>query len=517
MGTIQIRGSKPGVLALALFAVTSSSSGIALAAIPHQFIAKSYTEGLGRMPDQTGWQDAVNNFNSNGCSQPTLKAWGRTVYLSGEYSAIGYDNSSRVLTLYRGILNREPDSAGFNNWRNTLNGGAVFSAVVDTFFDSSEFAALVSPICNQDGYSFGGAPPIALPIATAGFVGTQAQVQNRLNFLPPGGTLVLAQRALVGLTSTLVIPAGRTLKTFGGPNHGQYANMARLVRGTAFDGPMVQLHSGARLVNIWVDGARGAVGDNRNALSVQLLGGTNTTVSQSVISNTSGWSSLQAFGTAEGWPCASNTISDNLITAYSSSHTGFTFTDGLSIGCENTTAEFNQIVDATDVHIVLFRAGTAVQQSQVRSNFVLAAGNSAFGAIGLDPLAGEQTGYDFTGSSVNNNTLWSGKGRFDIGLAIGTRPWFTNNNWGIGASVTNNTTGSQHVLCDVCISVSGMFDVTVQGNSFLSTLTDSSPCPIPGQPPASIDVAASTPDGWASGSIQAFTPLSLAQCISAQP
>jgi hypothetical protein len=33
----------------------------AQAAVPHQFIAKMYTEALGRAPDQTGWQGGAPN------------------------------------------------------------------------------------------------------------------------------------------------------------------------------------------------------------------------------------------------------------------------------------------------------------------------------------------------------------------------------------------------------------------------------------------------------------------------
>ncbi|HEX4833412.1 MAG TPA: hypothetical protein VH478_20235, partial [Trebonia sp.] len=36
--------------------------------VPAQFIAKQYTEGLGRIPDQPGWQNAVSYFTQHGCT-----------------------------------------------------------------------------------------------------------------------------------------------------------------------------------------------------------------------------------------------------------------------------------------------------------------------------------------------------------------------------------------------------------------------------------------------------------------
>src|SRR6202012_2542282 len=44
--------------------------------VPAQFIAKLYTEGLGRMPDQSGWQSATTYFAQNGCSAASLAAYG---------------------------------------------------------------------------------------------------------------------------------------------------------------------------------------------------------------------------------------------------------------------------------------------------------------------------------------------------------------------------------------------------------------------------------------------------------
>src|SRR6185312_11994862 len=72
----------------------------------------------------------------------------------------------------------------------------------------------------------------------------------------------------------------------------------------------------------------------------------------------------------------------------------------------------------------------------VSNNTVVSAGNSAFGAMGFDPLQNRSAGApDFTGSAISNNTLWSGPNtHFIIGLAVGSRPWYGDGSIGHGAA-----------------------------------------------------------------------------------
>lgn len=508
-----------GAVLLAALAIPASAE----AATPHQFIAKMYSEVLGRIPDQGGYQGGLNHFNANGCSKSTLKSWGRGVFLSTEYNNLGYDNASKLLTLYRAVLNREPDAGGFNFWLGQLNGGTSFINVVDSFFDSAEFNGLVTAICkaatstSDATYGFGNAPVIDLPIlGTCGncFTGTtQAQLQTALNNAPAGGTVLLRQRAVIRLTSTLNIPAGKTLATVNSPDHYHYANMARLVRDSNFAATAVKLNSGSKLKNVWVDGSRGRLGFSNDSINVQLFGGTGTEVSGCVITNTAGWSSLQAFGRAENQACGSNVIRNNLITTYSSTHRPIGWADGLSISCENATVENNEIIDATDVPIVLFRACPAVQASTVRFNTALNAGNSAYGGIVADALTpafqnASCTGApSFAGSTISNNTLWTGAGHYDIALSVGTRAWFgTSSITATGASFQFNTSGSQPVRVDTGIGVSGMLGATVLSNTLNTQLVNSGACP-------NFAVAASVSAGYASGSIQPYTDTLIQGCI----
>ena len=456
------------------------------ARVPGQFIAKTYTEALGRTPHPEEWLQAVSFFEGNRCRAATLQAWGRKVWLSYEYSTREYGAPAELLTLYRGVLNREPDPAGFQDSLKARNQGQTWEDTVDAFYGSREFRRLSRKICGaQTSYSFGEQPAMSLPVTGSGFQGNGAQLQALLRATPRGQTVYLAQQAVVRLNAPLVIPAGVTLATTGLPEPTHYARMGRLVRNAGFETAAVTLESGARLQSVWVDGQRGKVGFTNDGVNVRLLGGDLTAAEHNVITNAAGWSSLQVFGSSEGFPCRGVRVEDNLVTAYSSGHVRGKlkynpWTDGLSISCEDASVMHNQIVDATDVAIVLFRAHPAVQRSLVRYNRILGAGNSAYGAITVDGLSGRGTKPDFHGADVVGNTFWNAPGtHFDIGISVGTRAWFgPKADIASGISVFGNHTGGVPTRVDTGIAVSGMLDTHVQGNDLGDLiLVEVSRCP----------------------------------------
>src|SRR3981189_346715 len=97
---------------ISLWWVLLSQTDVARAAVPAQFVARMYTEVLGRAPDPRGWNSAMRYFQANGCNRASLMAWGSTVFSSAELSALDYDSAATTLILYRSILNREPDKVG---------------------------------------------------------------------------------------------------------------------------------------------------------------------------------------------------------------------------------------------------------------------------------------------------------------------------------------------------------------------------------------------------------------------
>jgi hypothetical protein len=70
--------------------------------VPAQWIAKIYSEGLGRAPDQGAWASMTAFFQSDGCSATTLAEKGEPIYLSSEFSGLKYGNAAKLLALYRG-------------------------------------------------------------------------------------------------------------------------------------------------------------------------------------------------------------------------------------------------------------------------------------------------------------------------------------------------------------------------------------------------------------------------------
>lgn len=505
-----------------------------LAAVPGQYIAKMYTETLGRAPDPVSWNGALAYFEPHGCNQATLTRWGAPFFSSAEFQGLHYDNAATALVLYRAILNREPDVGGYAHLLGLLDGGTPLRTVVSMLFNSREFSTLVPHICGGMSYSFstlGGGLAIRIPTSgTGGFDNlTEAQLQALLDSSAEGAVLYLAPQSVVYLTEPLVIPAGVTLATYGLPTPRQHAKMARLVRSTDFGKPLVQinLEDNSRpagiLRNMWIDGQRRKSSTYvYGAINVEVYGGTGAAVEDDFIDNSLGWSNVHSYGSADGRPCAGNVIANNLITAYPSLHTGGEYTDGLSIGCENTSVEANQIVDATDVGIVVFTAAPAVQKSTVAGNTVVSAGNSAFGALAFDPLYSPAYGEnpDFTGSSITGNSIWSSPNtHFIIGLAVGSRPWFgtdvvingvhSTGNIGHGASATRNTTAGVLTQVGEGVTISGMHSALVQGNVFSAALIahDWTKCPVG-------SVLAGVRAGLASGSLQAYSDLEVNGCMS---
>jgi hypothetical protein len=235
-----------------------------------------------------------------------------------------------------------------------------------------------------------------------------------------------------------------------------------------------------------------------------------------------GWSNVHSYGSVDGRFCAGNTVTNNLITAYPSRHFDGNYTDGLSIGCENTLVQGNQIVDATDVGIVVFTAAPATQKSLVTGNTVVSAGNSAFGALAFDPLYSPAypVNPDFTGASFTDNFVWSSPDtHFIIGLSVGSRPWYgthaiingvtSTGSIGYGASATGNTTAGVLTNFGEAITVAGMDSATVRNNALRTrpipqTWTN---CPIG-------TVLASVSAGLASGSLQAHSDIEVNGCMS---
>jgi hypothetical protein len=518
-------------LAIAAVGIAPAAAIASTPYVPAQFIAKQYTEALGRMPDQAGWQDAVSGFAKSGCTAGSLADFSKQIYTSAEFAGLKYSDPARLLALYRGTLNREPDRTRLADWTKQLASGTSWSTVVGDFVSSTGFTSLAPATCSGvvDGsgssYYFGTPPPISIPTGSTGFTGTEKDLQDKLNAAAKagGGTVSLAQSAVVALTGPLTIPTGVRLMTYGSPDNRHYANMGRLVRATSYAKPstldaLVHVGKGATLSHIWVDGTRDTP-DNTAPLEDVITYGTGVKVLGDRISNSQGPNSLYLFGGYNGYPCSQAAVTDNLVTAYSSDHYKTNdWTDGIADNCEHATITGNQVVDATDVAIVVYRnTATSGQSSVVQGNYVLSAGNSMYGGLGFDPLYENSltnpVTFDFTGSSISQNTIWSGPDtHFDIGITDGSRAWFAGQpnitaDTGTGASVTDNTTGTQTARVQTGVGINGMLKTTVTGNSLKFDHVTSGNCP-------KADYAAAITAGFASGTFNPTpTDVSFDGCI----
>src|SRR5688572_956152 len=103
--------------------VAPATAHAAATPAPGQFVAKLYSEALGRIPDAGGWSGQLNYFGSAGCTVATVRAQVRAMYTSAEFASRPYDSAARVLALYRGALNREPDQGGLDAYTAQLNSG----------------------------------------------------------------------------------------------------------------------------------------------------------------------------------------------------------------------------------------------------------------------------------------------------------------------------------------------------------------------------------------------------------
>ena len=503
----------------------------AVAAVPAQYVAKLYTEALGRAPDKSGWATRTSYFSSHVCSVTTLADQAREILGSSEFRSHNYSSPAKLLILYRTTLDREPDRGGFDLYLSQLNAGKSYDDIVNVVLHSKEFERLAAVICSGSPYYFNvlgsGGFAITIPGVTAV---SQAELQSRLNAAPAGGTVALPSMTVVALHGTLTIPPGVTLTTVGAPQPTSHGAMARIVRGADYAGgeALIKLMAGgAHLSNIWVDGQRGASAAARTPqpfkhgeINIQSLSGEDNAITHNFVANTAGWSSLQVFGKAEtGVTCKSNMIADNLITVYASNNSDTvdkSWSDGISDACEDSIVARNAVVDATDAGIVLFRAQVgskgAEQHSQVIDNVVLNAGNSAFVAFGVDPLyvsGGCPISPSFRGTYVGRNVFWTGPTAVvEIGFAVGTSEWFFGKGGciGAGARVANNSTDGFKARVNDGIAVEGMKATYVQANTLLIAHVKKGRC-------QSYDTVAGVTAGVASGSIQRYTDDVLKDCI----
>lgn len=100
------------------------------------FVTRFYQECLGREPDSGGldhWVNSLEDGTKAGDELAEAFVW------SSEFESQDTSDSEFLTILYQAFFNREPDSAGYNTWLDSLSGGMSRSDVLDGFTSAQEF------------------------------------------------------------------------------------------------------------------------------------------------------------------------------------------------------------------------------------------------------------------------------------------------------------------------------------------------------------------------------------------
>jgi hypothetical protein len=472
-----------------------------------QWLGKLYTEVLGCAPDQTSYFHNRSIVATDGCGPETLRKLATAFLTSKEFLRKPYDTGERLLVLWRIAYESEPDASQLaTQYRDLVTRRTTWEGLVRTVLSTDRFSDATARRCAGERYGWDPAPAVDLPgrpldrlLALFGVVGngTGQDLQRALDRARPGHTVLLARGAVIRVDAPVTIPAGVRLSTLGAPSPTEYASMARLVRTRTTGQAMVVVSPGATLSNVWVDGQRTdpAVGIDHDSISIQVYAGTgHTVVRDNRISNPAGWSNMVLAAGAGLTSAAPASVTGNLFTGYATKfHYGETedtneisanqwgFADAVSNSYGNTDVARNQMVDVTDVSVVMFKVAPATghQRSRAHDNVVVNVGNSGWGAFTVDQLAGATTS-DFSGTEIRHNLVWTSPHASLLTVAgIGTQPWFGDVvGYGTGpVRFVDNTTGGVRINTETAFSVSRMSDVTATGNTLLVLRQNHTQCP----------------------------------------
>ena len=105
------------------------------------FVYRMYKTVLGREPDPAGFDSWVKSLDDGTATAADL-VYG--FFNSGEYMGKGKSSAEIVTDCYRTMLNRDPDAAGLEAWEKALDVGMSSDVVCAGFVSSIEFNALAA-------------------------------------------------------------------------------------------------------------------------------------------------------------------------------------------------------------------------------------------------------------------------------------------------------------------------------------------------------------------------------------
>lgn len=101
-----------------------------------KFVTNLYKYALNRQPDTAG----LNNWVSALCSGTSAESVAYSIIFSTECLNRNLSNSDFITMLYHALLNRNPDAEGQRNWENALKSGVSRVSVFYAFTKSPEFS-----------------------------------------------------------------------------------------------------------------------------------------------------------------------------------------------------------------------------------------------------------------------------------------------------------------------------------------------------------------------------------------
>ncbi|MBP1993624.1 hypothetical protein [Paenibacillus eucommiae] len=430
-----------------------------------QFVGKLFTEGLGRLPQAEEYTHYISNIEKKGCTVETLAKMAEQFFGENKFAEAKLSSQEAAMAVYRAILNRDPRLDEVDDFMKRIDKKESVSSIAKSLTGHSDFAALMPDIVTGP-YYWGINNKEFSP---AGSIMTTTDLQTLLD--GPDKIIELPRGTLVLVEQTINVPAGKTLRTAGEPNH--YASKARLLRVANLDTPTVTIEQDGTLSHVWVDGNRTAFVNDKDGLQYGinvLTRGDNVNVVSNRINDGTAATNLV------GADLMKNAyFARNLITCYATSHYSGNrggWADAITHASTDSVIEENEVVDATDVGIILFRFASdnndVPQTTIIRNNTVVNLGNPAFIGYAVDSWHSQKRVLDFEGSAFMNNALWTSM-RAYVHTAFSFAPLASTGkigDTGKGGSMINNyTPEGLYALTAAGIAVDGMKDVTMRGNN----------------------------------------------------
>lgn len=117
-----------------------------------EFVTRFYTVALERQPDTASFNNWVSQLAAK---KITGAQFASGIIFSAEFTAKNKNNEEFVDILFRSCYNREPDATGFDSWVSLLNAGQSRQFVLAGFTNSQEF----KNICSAAGIKAGQLDP----------------------------------------------------------------------------------------------------------------------------------------------------------------------------------------------------------------------------------------------------------------------------------------------------------------------------------------------------------------------